>query len=59
MDHAEVKIGDYTIPLIGIPPEATEYTCDGCHKKLTVEKLELNERGNQFLCEKCRKQSIA
>lgn len=52
--HAQVRIGEYEIPLIGIPPKATEYTCDLCGDIFRVEALCLNDTGNQFLCEKCR-----
>jgi len=54
MKHAEVKIGEYKIPLIGIDPSSTEYECDLCHEIFEVEEVELNESGNQFLCKKCK-----
>ena len=57
MKHAEVKIGEYKIPLIGIPPEATEYECDLCHDIFAVDEIELNKEGNQFLCKKCNHES--
>ncbi len=55
MDHAKVKIGEFEIPLIGIPPSATEYECDLCHDIYPVDMLKLNVEGNQFLCKKCSK----
>lgn len=55
MKHAEVTVGEYQIPLIGIPVEATEYECDLCHDIFPVLNIHLNEEGNQFLCDTCRK----
>jgi hypothetical protein len=55
MKHAIVQRDGFTVPLIGIPPEATLYECDLCHNTHLVGDLELNPGGNQFLCEKCRK----
>ena len=53
MKHAEVEIGEYKIPLIGIPPKATEYECDLCHNIFSIRELKLSESGSQFLCKKC------
>ncbi len=54
MQHAEVEVGGYKIPLIGIDKSATEYECDGCHaKSLKVTEIILSEEGNKFLCRKC------
>lgn len=58
-NHGKVKIGEYEIPLIGVPATATEYECDSCHEIVPVEKLELNEQGNQYLCPKCRQKSAS
>jgi len=54
MKHASVRIGEYDIPLIGIPPSATEYECDLCHNIFEVEKMEVNAEGNAVYCPKCR-----
>jgi len=54
MNHAQITIGDYIIPLIGIPVTATEMECECCHKIMLIKDVELNEEGNQFLCKKCR-----
>lgn len=51
--HAEVKIGEYTIPLIGIPEDATKDECDLCHKKFYIGDLHL--AGGYFYCEPCFK----
>jgi hypothetical protein len=52
--HAEIKVGEYVIPLIGISPEAALYECDLCHDQFSIEDVQLNEAGNQFLCRKCQ-----
>lgn len=57
MNHAQVKIGEYKIPLIGIPASATEYECDCCHEIFEVEEIEINKTGNQFLCKFCIKEN--
>jgi DNA-directed RNA polymerase subunit RPC12/RpoP len=53
--HAAVRSGDYVIPLIGIPASATAYRCDKCRKHFDVEELEMDRKGNRFLCAECRK----
>lgn len=52
-DHAEVRVGDYTIPLIGIPREATLEECACCHDVFPILEVELDERGRP-LCRRCR-----
>ena len=52
-DHATVRIGDYTIPLIGVPKEATLEECDLCHGIFHIVDIAYN--GAQYLCNKCRK----
>lgn len=54
MKHATIKIGEYEIPLIGIPLSATEMECELCHDIFHITGVQLNEEGNQFLCKKCR-----
>ena len=50
--HADVKIGDYIIPLIGIPRDATLDTCDICERKdIALRDMFFNVK--QFLCKKC------
>ena len=59
MKHAEIQIGEYTVPLIGIPTYATEYTCDECKKdKFQIQEVHLNYSGNKFLCQECRIKEI-
>ena len=50
--YAEITIGEYTIPLIGIPPEAVLEECDLCHDIFSIQKIMITECG-QFLCFKC------
>ena len=52
MKHATVQIGNMTIPLIGIAPEATLEECDCCHDIFSIRQVELV--GRQFLCQKCK-----
>ena len=52
MKHAEVRIGDYKIPLIGIPKEATLDICDLCGDTFSIRELEIV--GKQLLCKKCK-----
>lgn len=55
MKHAEVKVDGMLIPLIGIPPDATLEECDLCHDIKPIWELTFN--GQQFLCERCSKQT--
>lgn len=51
MKHATVMRDGFEVPLIGIPEEAVQDTCDCCG---TVIKLpEVYTDGDQFLCAKC------
>jgi hypothetical protein len=43
---AWVKVGEYVIPLIGIPMSATEEECDCCHDIKQLQSIELT--GVQF-----------
>lgn len=53
MDHAKVKVGEYIIPLIGIPPEAGLEECDSCGKVFPLWEIRFN--GREYLCENCMK----
>ena len=55
--HATVKLGEYTIPLIGIDRSATEMECELCHDIFHISQVQLSESGKQFLCPKCSKQT--
>lgn len=55
--HVTIKLGEYDIPLIGIKPKLIELECDLCHNWKSIEDLELNDAGNQFLCLKCREEN--
>lgn len=51
--HATVRIGEYTVPLIGIPKEATDDECAKCGRFFHLCDLELNEKGKP-ICLQCR-----
>jgi hypothetical protein len=52
MKHATVKIGEYTVPLIGVPQNATEETCDKCGKKCHIGDMTLGE-DMTTTCQQC------
>ena len=52
MKHAEVRIGEMVIPLIGVPPTAVEEICDKCKKVFHIQDIELVN--DKFLCQQCR-----
>ena len=49
--HAMVQREGYSVPLIGIPPDAVLEKCDCCHEQLGLSKLKWD--GKQMLCAKC------
>jgi len=55
MNHATVKIGDYTIPLIGIPPEATEDKCETCGKLFHLSELAFVD--GKMICKDCNERT--
>lgn len=52
MKHATVKIDNMEIPLIGIPKENVNETCDHCHKSFHIQDIVLTD--TQFLCKNCQ-----
>jgi hypothetical protein len=56
--HATVRLGEYTVPLIGVPEDATLETCDTCKKKFNLRVIVLDEHGVPK-CPKCLKLSPA
>jgi len=49
---ATVQLGEFTVPLIGVAPDATEERCDGCR---CIEHLkDICLVGTKFLCARCR-----
>ena len=52
---AVVPLGEYNVPLIGIPPSAVLETCDLCGCFCHLSEIEFNFAGNQWLCPRCRK----
>jgi hypothetical protein len=51
--HAIAKIGDYEIPLIGIPYEACQMECDGCGEKFYLTDVTVAWDGQRCLCWIC------
>jgi hypothetical protein len=51
MKHGTVKIGEWTVPLIGVPETATLETCDLCGIELPLREIIFT--GRQFLCGSC------
>lgn len=51
--HAEVRIGEYTVPLIGVPEGAVLEVCDLCGDYTYLGDVTFT--GVQFLCSKCNK----
>lgn len=56
MKHAEITVGGYTIPLIGIGFSETIDRCDYCGKQFNIQQLLLMQEigRNVFACEGCR-----
>ena len=54
--HAEVTIGEYTIPLIGLPREVTLEKCDLCYNIVSIQKITITKNG-QFLCFECKERN--
>lgn len=50
--HATVKLGEYTVPLIGIPHDATQQKCKRCRKSFHLSEIILDEKGAP-LCRQC------
>lgn len=53
MKHATVKLDGLDIPLIDLPPDATEQDCDACKKTSHLQDLAMTHDG-RFLCQNCR-----
>ena len=51
--HATVNLGEYTVPLIGIPQSATQQKCSKCGKSFHLSEIELDQNGRP-LCKKCK-----
>ena len=52
MKHATVRIGEYVIPLIGVPTDATQQECANCKKSFHLSDVMLDVNGTPF-CKKC------
>lgn len=52
MKHATVRLGEYEIPLVGIPVSSTEGLCAACGKKFYILDLRLDGHARPT-CFKC------
>jgi hypothetical protein len=53
MKYADVKIGEYTIPLIGIPASASQEKCDQCRKPMPLREAIITQDGKRVVCAGC------
>ena len=51
MNHATITVGEYTIPLIGLPTTCVRETCDRCKKDFHIQEVEFVD--DQILCFEC------
>jgi hypothetical protein len=56
MNHATVTRDGFTVPLIGIPKDATLQECDACHELFGLQQIQWT--GAQMLCDKCGKEPV-
>ena len=49
---ATVPVGEYTVPLIGVPPEATQEKCSRCGSLCHLKDIVLDDKG-QPCCQTC------
>jgi len=54
MKHATVKIGDFTVPLIGIKKDATQQECVKCKRSFHLSNIILDNKGEPH-CKACIK----
>ncbi len=52
VEHATVRVGDYVVPLIGVPKTATQEKCTRCGSKLHLADTVLDAKG-QPCCQTC------
>lgn len=52
MKHAATTRYGYTVPLIGIPANATDEQCSRCKQYVHLREIVLDEHGNP-ICLKC------
>jgi len=50
--HATVKVGEYTVPLIGVPEDATQQECETCGQSFHISEIELAANG-KACCKRC------
>ena len=54
--HATVKIGEFTVPLIGIKEDATQQECVKCKRSFHLSDITLNDQGEPH-CKECIQQT--
>ncbi len=52
MKHPTLKLGEYDIPLIGLPMNCVEETCDTCKKEFHIQEVECVD--DKILCFVCK-----
>lgn len=50
--HATVKVGEYTVPLIGVAPDATQEECAVCKGSFHLTEIALDDEGRPC-CNNC------
>ena len=53
MDYATVRLGEYEVPLIGIPRTATEEKCSKCGLTFHLADVSMDENMNP-VCKSCQ-----
>ncbi len=52
MKHATVRIGEYTVPLIGVPKNASRDECSKCKRMFYIGDL-IADANFKLLCKTC------
>ena len=52
VEHATVRVGEYVVPLIGVPKEATQEKCSHCGSMCHLADMALDAKG-QPCCQTC------
>jgi len=52
VEHATVRVGEYVVPLIGVPKEATQEKCFHCGSQCHLADMVLDAKG-QPCCQTC------
>lgn len=52
VEWATVPVGEYTVPLIGVPKSATQEKCSRCGSPLHIKDTVLDDKGHPC-CQSC------